>query len=450
MMSRKFVTSCAVREFLSLHSLVTLLPKLRRKSRELSFPVAVKTRRIVLSSKTDGLLVIQNDTPLLVEHFDGQFGHAYHPRGGVRLLSEEITHLLPFITAVLLCNADTIGLECLQSRRKLRLRHVVRGPTRPHGIISFFAGSGSFANTLAEELGPPCAMLIAELDSSIRTVISAVQGYHLDPAIWTYANHRIPVRYLADVWEIVHHHFAALRELPARAHYIWCGLAMSGQHQDWKGGWSNLALQALEVFTTTLSTLSCMRSRKWVWLIGLFLCLKMQAVWPTASNNISRTRVGCLRRAYIASILPNGQQYLGIVTFLSVTPPISCPRGKPTLGNKDGCCLNLVSPPMPPWLRTRGITPGGHIRFTTSAYHPRHLLYKVDYFGTVADFHEKCGEQPWADFLPATAVRALQQIIQWGAPIAQLPNKEQEAAAVLRQSEPKLPLSTPIPRRKGC
>ena len=91
---------------------------------------------------------------------------------------------------------------------------------------------------------------------------------------------------------------------------------------------------------------------------------------------------------------------------------------------------------MPPWLRTRGITPGGHIRFTTSAYHPRHLLYKIDYFATVADFHEKCGEQgwpdlPWADFLPATAVRALQQIIQWGAPIAQLPNKEQEAAAAI-------------------
>ena len=65
MMSRKFVTSCAVREFLSLHSLVTLLPKLHRKhlkhygflrtSRELSFPVAVKTGRIVLSSKTDAL-----------------------------------------------------------------------------------------------------------------------------------------------------------------------------------------------------------------------------------------------------------------------------------------------------------------------------------------------------------------------------------------------------------
>ena len=89
-----------------------------------------------------GLLVIQNDTPLLVEHFDGQFGQAYHPnRGSVRLRSEEITHLLPFITAVLLCNADTIGLERLQSRRKLRLRHVVRGPTRPHGIISFFDGS---------------------------------------------------------------------------------------------------------------------------------------------------------------------------------------------------------------------------------------------------------------------------------------------------------------------
>ena len=109
----------------------------------------------------------------------------------------------------------------------------------------------------------------------------------------------------------------------------------------------------------------------------------------------------------------------GIVTFLSVTPSISCPCGKPTLGNKDGCCLNLGTSRFRHLCPLGGITPGGHIRVTTSAYHPRHLLYKVDYFGTVADFHEKCGEQgwpdlPWADFLPATAVRALQQIIQWG------------------------------------
>ena len=64
MMSCKFVTSCAVKEFLSLHSLVTLLPKLRRKhlkhygllrtSRELSFPVAVKkdgAYRIVIKDR---------------------------------------------------------------------------------------------------------------------------------------------------------------------------------------------------------------------------------------------------------------------------------------------------------------------------------------------------------------------------------------------------------------
>ena len=70
------------------------------------------TRGAKIRLRLAGLLVIQNDTPLLVEHFDGQFGHAYHPnRGGVRLRSEEITHLLPFITAVLLCNADLSAMS---------------------------------------------------------------------------------------------------------------------------------------------------------------------------------------------------------------------------------------------------------------------------------------------------------------------------------------------------
>ena len=44
-------------------------------------------------------------------------------------------------------------------------------------------------------------------------------------------------------------------------------------------------------------------------------------------------------------------------------------------------------------LRTRGITPCGHIRFTTSAYHLWHLLYHIAYFGSVKAFHKQCGKQ---------------------------------------------------------
>ena len=40
------------------------------------------------------------------------------------------------------------------------------------------------------------------------------------------------------------------------------------------------------------------------------------------------------------------------------------------------------TPPMPPSPRTRGLTPRGHIRATTT-YHPRHFLYHVAYFGSV-------------------------------------------------------------------
>ena len=57
------------------------------------------------------------------------------------------------------------------------------GPSRSHGIISFFDGSGDFADTLAVEIGPPTAFFIAELDPDIRAVISAVHGYHQDPKV---------------------------------------------------------------------------------------------------------------------------------------------------------------------------------------------------------------------------------------------------------------------------
>ena len=332
-----------------------------------------------------GLLVIQNYTPLLVEHFDGQFGHAYHPnRGGVRLRIEEITHLLPFITAVLLCNADTIGLERLQSRRKLRLRHVVRGPTRPHGIISFFDGSGSFANTLAKELGPPCAMLIAELDSSIRTVISAVQGYHLDPAIWTYANHRIPVRYLADVWEIVHHHFAALKEflalLPEDALIIFGAGSPCQDNTKIGRGCGKLGITG---------------SRS-VHYHVVYILQEMANCFKQYIQDTCGVPSSCIHRINTtewSAVSRNRYFFVSNSSYIvpsQQTDPwqqgwmLPKPRHKP------------VSP-LPTWLRTRGITPGGHIRFTTSAYHPRHLLYKIDYFGTVADFHEKCDEQGWPD-----------------------------------------------------
>ena len=54
------------------------------------------------------------------------------------------------------------------------MRGVVSGPLRPHGILSFFDGSGSFAETpLLPNLDPQSGLLIAELDPDIRTVISA-------------------------------------------------------------------------------------------------------------------------------------------------------------------------------------------------------------------------------------------------------------------------------------
>ena len=274
-------------------------------------------------------------------------------------------------------------------------------------------------------------------------MISAVQGYHLDPAAWTYANHRIPVRYLADVWEIVHHHFAALREflalLPEDALIIFGAGSPCQDNTKIGRGCGKLGITGTRsvhyhvVYIVMYALQEMGLAHRVVPMLenagSMANCFK-QYIQDTcgASSCIHR-----INTAEWSAVSRNRYFFVSNSSYIvpsRQTDPwqqgwmLPKPRHKP------------VAPPLPPWLRTRGITPGGHIRFTTSAYHPRHLLYKIDYFGTVADFHEKCGEQgwpdlPWADFLPATAVRALQQIIQRGAPIAQLPNKEQEAAAAI-------------------
>ena len=146
---------------------------------------------------------------------------------------------------------------------------------------------------------------------------------------------------------------------------------------------ANLALQALEVFTTTLSTLSCMRSRKWVWHRVVPMLENAGSMANRFKQYIQDTcgaPSSCIHRINTAEWSAVSRNRYFFVSNSSYIVPsrqadpwqqewmLPKPRHKP------------VSPPMPPWLRTRGITPGGHIRFTTSAYHPRHLLFKVDYF----------------------------------------------------------------------
>ena len=112
--------------------------------------------------------------------------------GGITCISSsEVKNLLPYIVgAVFFATLTLLAVNATGATTHWALR--------PYGIISFFDGSGSFADTLAAEIGTPIASLIAELNPNIRAVISAVHGYHQDSKVWVKARNKIPARYLAD------------------------------------------------------------------------------------------------------------------------------------------------------------------------------------------------------------------------------------------------------------
>ena len=336
-----------------------------------------------------------DDNPLLLEAIEGTLGVVCHPNRGItRISSSEVENLLPFILGAVLRNPDTIGIECLQGRRRTQLRHSVSGPSRSHGIISFFDGSGSFADTLAAEIGPPTALLIAELDPDIRAVISAVHGYHQDPKVWVKARNKTPVRYLADVWEVAHQHFAALREflalLPEDALIFGAGSPCQDNTRIGRGG-GKLGITGTRSVHYHVVYIVMYAFQE----LGVApLCLKIrQYVQDTSGAPNS-----CIHRINTATWSAVSRNRYFFVSNTSFVLPsrqadpwqhgrmLPKPRHKP------------ATPPMPPWLRTRGTTPCGHIRFTTSACHPQHLLFHIAYFGSVEAFHEQCGESRGLNF----------------------------------------------------
>ena len=68
----------------------------------------------------------------------------------------------------------------------------------------------------------------------------------------------------------------------------------------------------------------------------------------------------------------------------------------------------LTPRPLPPWLRPRAITDMGNVVQTPLAYHPKNLLYDIDYFSGLPGFQHACityasklyPKLPFLDFLP--------------------------------------------------
>ena len=79
--------------------------------------------------------------------------------------------------------------------------------------------------------------------------------------------------------------------------------------------------------------------------------------------------------------------------------------------------------PLPPWLRPRHTTPRGSVVQTPLAYHPKHLLYDISYFGTFQHFVNSCQQNapllypriPFTDFLPEFLWSDWQALVDWNA-----------------------------------
>ena len=79
--------------------------------------------------------------------------------------------------------------------------------------------------------------------------------------------------------------------------------------------------------------------------------------------------------------------------------------------------------PLPPWLRPRHTTLRGSVVQTPLAYHPKHLLYDISYFGTFQQFLASCQANvpllypklPFTDFLPEFLWSDWQALVDWSA-----------------------------------
>ena len=78
--------------------------------------------------------------------------------------------------------------------------------------------------------------------------------------------------------------------------------------------------------------------------------------------------------------------------------------------------------PLPPWLRPCHTTLRGSVQ-TPLAYHPKHLLYDISYFGTFQQFLASCQANvpllylklPFTDFLPEFLWSDWQMLVDWSA-----------------------------------
>ena len=375
-------------------------------------------------------------THLLIEAFQPDLSTVtiYDPLLGQHIVpSRELQHLS--VTGIVFKRSSQKQLICPKLLHRFTALPLPKHtPTHrsPFSIISLFDGSGSFTDVISTALEAwPHAILAAENDAGTRAVVSKVKGWPIDGTLWALDKKGAQTFYAKDVWSLIHHHCLILRQflslLPEDS-IIFLGagspcpdLTIIGRGQGLLGlvgdrsvlihcVWAVVYYLSLTPFWKRLVILienaGSMQDHMKQYIHHLF------GVPPSCCHYINCAKWGSVSRA----------RYFFTSSDTKVLPPTS----PSPFDNGWSPCLSISTQqpiPLPPWLRPRHTTLRGSVVQTPLAYHPKHLLYDVSYFGTFQHFLSACQANlpllypklPFTDFLPEFLWEDWQHLVDWSA-----------------------------------
>ena len=413
----------------------TITDSAKRRTSQHARPVVLKLYALLIECN-----IVQDNPPstrhLLIEAFQPEFSTVtvYDPEMGQHIIPlRDLQHL--YVTGLIFKRSSQKQLICpqlLQRFTALALPKHISKDRSPFSIISLFDGSGSFTDVIAKALGAwPNAILAAENDAGTRSVVSKVKGWPIDGTLWTLDKNGAQAFYAQDVWSLVDHHCLLLRQflslLPEDS-VIFLGagspcpdLTIIGRGQGLLGlagdrsvlihcVWAVVYYLSFTPFWKRLVILAenagSMKDHMKQYIHQLF------GIPLSCCHYINCNKWGSVSRA----------RNFFTVSDTQVIPPTS----PSPFDNGWSPPINVSTQqpiPLPPWLRPRHTTSRGSVVQTPLAYHPKHLLYDISYFGTFQNFINSCQQNapllypriPFTDFLPEFLWSDWQALVDWNA-----------------------------------
>ena len=359
--------------------------------------------------------------PLIIEsyHEDHLCVTVYDPTAGVR--SVPLSDLLNYqVIGVHFKRSSTVQLICpklLQRFAALPIPKAINTSHSKFSIISLFDGSGSFVDVISQALEAwPHAILAAENDPGTRSIVAKVKGWPLDGTLWAYDKRGAHSFYAKDVWALIQNHCLILKQflslLPEdsviflAAGFPCPDLTVIGRGNGLLGlagdrsvlihcGWAVLYYLSLTPWWHKVIVLfenaGSMKEHMKTYIHELL------GIPIKCAHYINCSTWGSVSRAryFFASsdiiVLPTGSSSPFDDGWLPALHP-----------------TKLTPRPLPPWLRPRAITDMGNVVQTPLAYHPKSLLYDINYFSGLPGFQQACithasklyPKLPFLDFLP--------------------------------------------------